>query len=209
MTGMKFYHIHRSNEKNNLWRPNNKIVVNENSLTGMSSMFKNFSQSIMTCTPQGMEKMLLSEVLRDRICTFQSQGYLNGVQLMDIMNLLGYAMTLSDMALIFKREQALELYRQNFCPNLPSRLHSFYLCDKESLEYWMDTLKGDSKHVFEVEVSGNIFKTNEQLLPDEILSYEETYKDAKRYWEPVITPDISDKNEYLVQGEINVLKRVK
>ncbi len=73
----------------------------------------------------------------------------------------------------------------------------------------MDTLKGDSKHVFEVEVSGNIFKTNEQLLPDEILSYEETYKDAKRYWDPVITPDISDKNEYLVQGEINVLKRVK
>lgn len=59
-----------------------------------------------------------------------------------------------------------------------------------------------------MKATGNIFKTNEQLLPDEVLSYE-MYKQAKKYWEPTIGSDMNMTNEYLVQGEIEVLRRVK
>ncbi len=60
-----------------------------------------------------------------------------------------------------------------------------------------------------MKATGNIFKINEQLLPDEDLSYEEMYKQAKKYWEPTIGSDMNMTNEYLVQGEIEVLRRVK
>ena len=56
-----------------------------------------------------------------------------------------------------------------------------------------------------MKATGNIFKINEQLLPDEDLSYEEMYKQAKKYWEPTIGSDMNVTNEYLVQGEIEVL----
>lgn len=209
MSEMKLYHIHRSNENNKIWQPNNKIIMKEDSQTGLYKQHMNFNQGVLCQTNTGTQKVLLSELLRAKMSLLQYRAFINQRDMMEILQLLNGAANLSDQADIFKREQALELYRQKYVPHLPSRLHSIYLCDKEGRDYWYDILEGDSKYIFEVKATGNIFKTNEQLLPDEILSYEDTYKQAQKYWEPTIGSDMNMTNEYLVQGEIEVLRRVK
>ena len=95
---------------------------------------------------------------------------------------------------------------------MPSRLHSIYLCDEDGLEYWTDIISKNRKEeieVFKVLANGKIFKTNEQLLPNEGFSYEEAYNSAFSYWHPKFKDVPNYTNEYLMQGTVKVLSKLK
>ena len=62
---------------------------------------------------------------------------------------------------------------------------------------------------YEVLVTGKIFKTNEQLLPDEEANYGDDYNQAFKYWYPKFKDVHECTNEYLTQGKIKILSKVK
>ena len=110
---------------------------------------------------------------------------------------------------MFKRETALENYRKDNVSTLPSRLHTIYLTDEKGVDYWVNALQTNNYKLYRVEASGEIFKTNEQLIPDEELSYKDVYESAYNYWHPNFkhVPDYT--NEYLVKGKVKVLEKIK
>ena len=107
-----------------------------------------------------------------------------------------------------KREMILELVRKEIDPELPSRKNSIYLTDKESLEFWREQLKNPNRPLmlFRVEVTGDIFKSSDILLPTPEMDIEETYEQSKKYWNPNFNEIDNDKYEYLFKGKIKVLE---
>ena len=93
--------------------------------------------------------------------------------------------------------------------NLPSRLHSVYLTDEDGIDYWTEILGSNNYSLFRVEATGNIFKTNEELLPNEVLSYADVYDNSYNYWHPKFNKLSKNKNEYLVQGSVKVLEKIR
>lgn len=89
------------------------------------------------------------------------------------------------------------------------RLHTIYLTDEKGIDYWVNALQTDNYTLYRVEASGEIFKTNEQLIPEEMLSYKDVYESAYNYWHPNFkhVPDYT--NEYLVKGKVKVLEKIK
>ena len=62
---------------------------------------------------------------------------------------------------IFKREMALEETRKEKHPELISRFHCIWLCDKDSLPYWIGQLPGK---VYKVAATGIIFESSDNFL---------------------------------------------
>lgn len=110
--------------------------------------------------------------------------------------------------MIFKREMALENYRKENVPKLPSRLNCVYATTEEGISYWKNNLVDNDLEVFEIDVENEPFETNEQLLPRETLSYMGIYNSAYHYWNPNIKSKMKQTNEYLVQGRVKILKKV-
>lgn len=108
----------------------------------------------------------------------------------------------------FKRENSLENFRLNKFSNLPSRLHSVYLTDEKGIDTWIEKFGNAKLTLYRVEEEGTIFKTNEQLIPDERLTYQEAYDAFYRYWNPNFKKVPENTNEYLAQGKIKVLEKI-
>lgn len=111
---------------------------------------------------------------------------------------------------IINRELMIEEYRQKYYPSLPSRFHSIFLADESQLPYWNKVL-GDSISLFEVNVSGTIHKTSDlYLLDNEDQSSPLLLEDCECYWNPPQEVlDSTEHVEYLFQGDVKVLKKIK
>lgn len=206
---MELYHIHKlGNSYDRKWSVNNTINVSQNFNSEMFKRQMNFSQSIFF---DGKMRNFY-ELLPNYIEYLSSTNSVSIEELRAISELLRTSFAMSYKADFFKREAALEDCRKDYDITLPSRLHSIYLCDEDGLEYWKDTLEECSPNGFDaykVLVTGKIFKTNEQLLPDEEASYGDVYNQAFKYWHPKFKDVPGYTNEYLAQGEIKILSKVK
>ncbi len=206
---MELYHIHKlGNIYDKTWMVNNTINVYPDFDSEMYRRQMGFSQSL----PIDGEMMNFYQILPgyvDHLCSVDS---LSVEEIKAVADILKASFNMSYKADFFKREAALEDCRRDFDIYLPSRLHSVYLCDRDGLEYWMDTLKACSPNGFsayKVLATGKIFKTNEQLLPDEEICYSEAYNQGFRYWAPEFDNVPGYTNEYLAQGKIKVLNKIK
>ncbi len=84
----------------------------------------------------------------------------------------------------------------------PSRLHSIYVSDKDSLYHWLQYI-GNCSRLFEVQVDGDVFVSSDFLFPDFKASFEEQVLASIEYWQPKKLTKTSPK-EYLVQGKIEI-----
>lgn len=111
---------------------------------------------------------------------------------------------------LFKREIALENYRQLYFPNQISRMHAMWLSEKKSLEYWRHHLSLEGRGIlFEVSATGKAFKTSDCFFPKENANYLECFNAAERYWKPKFDGETdSSSTEYLFEGKVKVLKKL-
>ena len=110
---------------------------------------------------------------------------------------------------MYNRELMLEKYRKENNPKLPSRLHSIWLADKESLNFWKEQLNGGRNlTLYRVSVTGNLFKSSDSFIPDDELTAKEMYQVSSKYWNPVFSEDDLCKAEYLFQGKVKVLEKI-
>ncbi len=108
---------------------------------------------------------------------------------------------------INQMELALEEVRRKYYPNIVSRKQAIWVCSDKQLKYWNNGLPG-KRDLFEVMITGDMFKTSAALLPKLGLSYNETLEQAHEYWNPDISKCEEETIEYLVKGKIKVLKKV-
>ena len=168
-------------------------------------------QYASNCTESGCENLrsllinCMTECSEDQLAVFEQmkQRNMHIKMLQEASRLLKCYSTL-------QRELVLEEVRKRFFPELPSRKNALYLCDHNQLEHWKDelTIKGKNIDLFKVEVTGNLFKSSDILLPDNGESINTMFEQAKKYWEADLT-DISDeKSEYLFSGKVKVLEKI-
>ena len=107
------------------------------------------------------------------------------------------------------REMAMEEYRKENCINLPSRLHSLYACSEEGIDFWATQIRDNDVDIYRIDVFDEPFLSNEALLPAEELCYGDKVKASYKYFKPNKKDLNPITNEYLVQGKVKVLEKVK
>ena len=193
------FHIHTSNQYDELWQEGNELVIdnNFNSICGLSIAY--FNTDII-CSNDELASL---------------EGYLKsylteGVENLDInliKKLLEDSYRIIYNAKRCKCEAALEICRRKKFKSYPSRLHSIWVTDKDNLDYWLNILTG--KTIFELELTGILFKTSDLYIPDSHLSLGESIDIAETYWNPIFTREALDKREYLFQGKALIKRKIQ
>lgn len=196
---MELYRIQKSKEDSNLWKEKNTIEINEDFQNIIYKSMQDFTTSVEI---EEGKFINLGDLIKILASTRQLDRKTKN-------ELIEYAHTVVSNAEVFKRENALEAYRKLRAAIRPSRLHSVHLTDENGIEYWAHKLGNEEIELFRVSVEGNIFKTSPLLLPDKTLSYEKTIEQAYSYWYPEFSKIPNDANEYLVQGKIKVLEKIR
>ena len=102
------------------------------------------------------------------------------------------------------RELALEEVRKEKYPNYPSRLNCLYVTkEKQAALEWTNILKRnhkECKQILTLELTGDLYKFDGNLMRRQNVSYEEQLKRAEEYWNST-----SDNPEYLFYGEAKVV----
>ena len=188
-------------------KENKEIKVDDKFKNGMLKRYNEFTTktSILDVDGNIIDKNI-HDYLARALFEINSGKKFSKQELEEILKLSYRASYYGNM---FKRETALENYRKDNVSTLPSRLHTIYLTDEKGIDYWVNALQTDNYTLYRVEASGEIFKTNEQLIPEEMLSYKDVYESAYNYWHPNFkhVPDYT--NEYLVKGKVKVLEKIK
>lgn len=198
MEKLELYHLHKLGSHDKIWHENAIIKVNETFKNTMYERYQNFTTGVPIEDGGRIN-------LYDLILLMQQSNHMIDM----VNNIIEYSYHVSFYASQFKRETALENYRLAKNYAYPSRLHSIYLTDEYGIESWRNKLGNDNLELFRVEAEGNIFKTSEFFIPDETLTYEESFNESYYYWNPNFKKVPNDANEYLVQGNIKVLEKIR
>lgn len=204
----KMYHYHRRDIHPELWIPKKKIIVDDN----FNSLFGKMYEPLLSHAVE-LYLMYLEDPINNKSSLDAFNNILNeGIQ---------------KYTEIFKRETILEVSRRLKDSSLPSREHCIWLCDEEGIVHWKDAL--DCSHhpessfnghlasdtvtileIFQVSVTGDLFRTSDFFIPDSYLPTEELFEESKKYWDPNFTEKYQERQtEYLFQGELKILKKLR
>lgn len=185
-----FYHIHRLGNYDKDWQVGKSLEIDENFVS-------NFYENVL----------LREKLLSDKYQDYNIDEIIKGLELMeekkDIAHLRKHTFSSTmNGYYIIRRELALEEGRKLYNKDAPSRLHSIYVSDKDSLYHWLQYI-GNCSRLFEVQVDGDVFVSSDFLFPDFKASFEEQVLASIEYWQPKKLTKTSPK-EYLVQGKIEI-----
>lgn len=195
------YHYHKLGLYDDIWQVGNELVVDDNFNSFCGSIVDKFTTAVKC------ENGIFS--LEKIIDKYLNDISIENVDLKTITNLLKASSAIITKADMYNRELMLEKYRKENNPKLPSRLHSIWLADKESLNFWKEQLNGGRNlTLYRVSVTGNLFKSSDSFIPDDELTAKEMYQVSSKYWNPVFSEDDLCKAEYLFQGKVKVLEKI-
>ena len=195
------YHYHRLGIYDDIWQVGNELLVDNNFNSFCGSIVDKFTTAVKC------ENGIFS--LEKIIDKYLNDISIENVDLKTITNLLKASSAIITKADMYNRELMLEKYRKENNPKLPSRLHSIWLADKESLNFWKEQLNGGRNlTLYRVSVTGNLFKSSDSFIPDDELTAKEMYQVSSKYWNPVFSEDDLCKAEYLFQGKVKVLEKI-
>lgn len=192
------FHYHKLGIYDELWNEGKEITVDSNFKSFYGRVLNEFNTAV---------KSESGDISFDKIINY----YLRMPQELDrdmVIRLLKEARRIIRNMNVYNRERALEDYRKDNAPNLPSRLNSIWLADSKSFDFW-GTQIIDEKEIYKVEVTGEIFKSSDRFIPDNHLSTLEMYEASKEYWFPSFTNEKEEETaEYLFHGNIKILQKI-
>ena len=195
------YHYHRLGIYDDIWQVGNEIIVDDNFNSYCGSIIDKFSTAVEYKNGLVPLERIIDKYLDDI-----------GIENVDLETITDLLKASSDMitnANMYNRELMLEKYRVEKKPNLASRLHSIWLTDVESLDFWKEQLNGRCKlKLCKVSVTGNLFKSSNSFIPDDKLTAKEMYEASSAYWNPIFKEEDLCKAEYLFQGKVKVLEEI-
>ena len=126
----------------------------------------------------------------------------------DIIELLKKATNITHDIALRDRELLMEECRRLYYPDKVSRNHAMYLCDEKSLDFWQSQLSKDAS-LFKLSITGELFLSHNDLVPNRAFSGEFMIEESKKYWEANLENCDECKSEYLFQGNAKILKKIK
>lgn len=165
------FHIHTPNKYDEMWQEGNELIIDDNFYSECDLSIPYFNTDVV-CSDgslisivgplrkyldEGIEKLTMEEIKT----IFE-----------DVYRIL-YNNNRT------KCEAALEICRREKFKLCPSRLHSLWVTDKDNLDYWLNILRG--KEIFELNLTGTLFKTSDIYIPDDNLSLVQAIKAAESY----------------------------
>lgn len=193
------YHIHTPNKYDEMWQEGNELIIDANFYSECGLSIPYFNTDVVSSDgslisivgplrkylDEGIEKLTMEEIKT----IFE-----------DVYRIL-YNNNRT------KCEAALEICRREKFKLCPSRLHSLWVTDKDNLDYWLNILNG--KEIYELNLTGTLFKTSDIYIPDDNLSLVQAIKAAESYWNPNFTEEAEEKKEYLFQGTALIKRKIK
>ncbi|CCY47058.1 putative uncharacterized protein [Firmicutes bacterium CAG:822] len=193
------YHIHTPNKYDEMWQEGNELIIDDNFYSECGLSIPYFNTDVVCSNgslisivgplrkylDEGIEKLTMEEIKT----IFE-----------DVYRIL-YNNNRT------KCEAALEICRREKFKLCPSRLHSLWVTDKDNLDYWLNILNG--KEIYELNLTGTLFKTSDIYIPDDNLSLVQAIKAAESYWNPNFTEEAEEKKEYLFQGTALIKRKIK
>jgi hypothetical protein len=106
------------------------------------------------------------------------------------------------------RELIYEDVRRLDYPMLPSRTSCIWLIpeDAKSVRFWLDSMRGDYKKVFRVNVTGELHRAIQQVVMGDTISMSEWRGRAAEHWNGIKTECYDD--ELTLSGDVEVLDEV-
>ena len=211
---LEMYHYHTKNKYDKLWKKGNIIEIDDKF---KSSLIDKFEKSTTYYVKDNKRNELFLS-LRYNIDRLKNPEFIETLVNLSRDGIVDSAENLSEyldmVSGIFKnylirdREYILESIRQKYYPDLPSRYNSVWVCDEKSKDFWSTHLH-DNKVLYSVSLTGNLFKSSDEFIPDYRLPLYVMEELAHKYWNPKFETDEQlDKAEYLFQGTATVLKRI-
>ena len=215
---MELYHVHLVGNYDKLYKPNSEFVVDKDKFNNrIYKRIYNMNSTVETKRYQDIVNYLNTLCRRAGLGTFGNRINLGeileltlsqGCTQENLIKMLEDAKKICFDEGINLREMAMEEYRKNNCPKVPSRLHSLYACSEEGIDFWLSQIRDNSIEVFKIEVLDTPFLSNEVLLPYEGLSYGEKIEASYQYFHPKKKDLDPLTNEYLIQGKVKILERI-
>lgn len=199
---MELYHIHKLNDFDPNFEVGNTFTVGQD-YNMMTQFFLNMSPSEVYCPELKPEPYFdYTELLQEDVIDALDPESLK----LNFLEFRKYIHT----KMIDTRELLLELARLKINPNLPSRQKCMWLTDIESLPYWSYNFGRMPHAIYKLDVDGNIFESADHLLPNPNETHSVMMEQAEKYWQPTHNDlrRMTDR-EYLLEGQVRVLKRVK
>lgn len=178
-----------------MWYKGNKINLTTKQINDFNSYYDNYFPKIAIDNVEYPVIEAMSIINSKKLYANEKNAEFIVNQLHSIANELA----------IYMRESIFEEIRAEYFSDLPSRKSCIWLCEKESVKYWLKALNpGSNFRIFKLELTGVIHKADQRHLKTEVLPCELIRENAFNYWTG------TDGNNYLEQeilfeGIINIL----
>lgn len=195
----EMFHFNDSEKRKDIWKVGNQIDTTQNYVADFWNGGINFSGKVNV---DDGEMLPFFNVINRYLEEDQDKE--------TYIKLLEETSRLLKCYSILQRELVLEEVRKRFYPQIQSRKNALYLCDYNQIEYWKNilTIPGKNIDLFKVEVTGELFKSSDILLPDNSESINTMFEQAKKYWEADLTNISDEATEYLFRGKVKILEKI-
>ena len=208
------YHYHTKNRYDDLWKKGNIVTTNEDFISDLAEDVINSN----TYYYKEQKRFELFDSIRNNINKLNDPKFIELLRNLDDSEFTDSARELGsyfDMVygkfcnyLMRDREYIMENVRKKYYPNLPSRYNSIWICDESSKDYWYTKLR-DNKVLYNVSLTGELFRTSGNFIPDIRLPLDKIEELSHKYWDPKFESEEDElETEYLFQGELKILKRI-
>lgn len=213
---MELYHLHLKGIRDDKWKEKKEIIIDNTFVNRLGKKINNFNDCtdnkslkdvtdtlnfLVECSGYSKFSKMPLYLILDFLLDNELDSNMQKIILSEVKNM-------AFQAAIFKRETALEQFRKDNKPELPSRQHCIYATNESGVKYWEDRLTDSDIEVFRIDALDNVFKTSEIFIPDESNNYEEMYNNSFRYWNPKFKNISDESSEYLVKGKVKILEKV-
>lgn len=193
----KYYHIHRIGPHSSIWQVGNRI----NWVRKTPNIFNSFydTHKVITDNTNGNgTKHFLSamDCFRQQPPEFQQAM---------AFNYLDMAYTVIKEQGTFIRETIFEEVRKSYFPQLPSRKTCIWVCDKNAVEYWWNSLQSEGNYIFELNLTGSMHHADQHHLIHDTVDHDTLRSSAFQYWTG-IEDSKSIETEILFEGVIDILR---
>lgn len=215
---MGLYHIHTLGSHDEIYMPNNEIVVGDDFNNDLYNRLLNIYINVSDVTFQGIISKINSEL--QSINSSKTISLLTVDELTDFIKYFGcdekeLKAYLTLVSNVIKQqstaafELALEEYRLSHQIEVPSRFHTLFACNEISLPYYESNYKGQDYDVYSIETENDALMTSDILLGSKTLPLMLRVEASKKYYDPSFLDVPIDKAEYLTKGKVFLKEKVK